>query len=75
MDYVSSNKGSFGWKSLLQARHVIDLGSGWRIGNGQSVRIREDRWLPEIPTARIVSPSAMIPPEAKISELINDTHA
>ena len=76
MECVSSNKGSFAWKSLLQARQVIDLGSGWRIGDGQSVRIQDDRWLPKIPAARLVSPSATLPPDAKVSELINeDTHA
>nr|POE84677.1 putative ribonuclease h protein [Quercus suber]POF15784.1 putative ribonuclease h protein [Quercus suber] len=76
MDCASSNKGSFTWKSLLQACQVIDLGSRWKIGDGQSIRIRDDRWLPKIPATRIVSPSAMIPPEAKVSELINeDNHA
>ena len=76
MECVSSNKGSFAWKSLLQACQVIDLGSGWRIGDGQLVRIRKDKWLPKIPVARLVSRSAMLPPEAKVSELINeDTHA
>ena len=76
MECVSLNKGSFAWKSLLQAHQVIDLGLGWRIGDGQLVHIREDRWLPKIPAARLVSPSATLPPEAKVSELINeDTHA
>ena len=76
MECVSSNKGSFAWKSLLQACQVIDLGSGWRIGDGQLVRIREDKWLPKIPVARLVSRSATLPPEAKVSELIKeDTHA
>ena len=27
MDYESSNKGSYAWKSILQARHVLSLGS------------------------------------------------
>ena len=68
MECVSLNKGSFAWKSLLQAHQVVDLGSGWKIGDGQSVRIREDKWLPKIPAARLVSPSATLPPEAKVRD-------
>ena len=43
MDYESSNKGSYAWKSILQVRHVLSLGSVWMIGDGKSVQIRSNR--------------------------------
>ena len=48
-------KGSFAWKSIIQAKHVMELGPVWRIGNGQSVKIRGDRWLPQTTAPKIVS--------------------
>ena len=46
MDCVNSDKGSYAWNSIIQAKHVIDMGRIWRHGNGQSIQIRGDRWLP-----------------------------
>ena len=39
--------GSYAWCSILGARKVIATGARWRIGNGQSVRVFHDCWLPE----------------------------
>ena len=35
----SFNKGSYAWKSIIQAKHVIELGRIWRVGNGESIQI------------------------------------
>ena len=43
LDAKESTTGSFAWKSILNARDVIQKGMVWRIGNGQNVRIKEDR--------------------------------
>ena len=51
---------------------MIDLGSCWRIGDGKSVCIREDKWLPKIPAARIISPTGSLPQTCKVSELIDE---
>ena len=61
-DCEASTKGSYTWKSIIQAKHVMDLGSVWRIGNGQSVKIRGDRWLPQNSAFKIVSPASVLPP-------------
>ena len=34
LDCEAYNKGSYAWKSLLQAKHVVKLGAVWRVGNG-----------------------------------------
>lgn len=39
--------GSYAWKSILNARDVIQKGMVWRTGNDQNDRIKEGRWLPD----------------------------
>ena len=40
LDVEEKASGSYAWKSILSARDVIRKGMVWRIGNGQSVRLR-----------------------------------
>jgi hypothetical protein len=37
---------SYAWKSIQSATDVMKLCTRWRIGNGEQVKIRDDRWLP-----------------------------
>ena len=71
LDCEVSTKGSFTWKSIIQAKHVMELGSIWRIGNGQSVKIRGDRWLPQISALKVVSPASVSPPRSKVCDVID----
>ena len=43
----------------------------WRIGNGEAVRIKEDKWLPVRPSRVIISPLPSVMAETKVSSLIN----
>ena len=49
-------KPSYTWRSLLAGRKVLDKGLRWSIGNGQSVRIWADRWLPTPNSFKVASP-------------------
>ena len=49
-------KGSYAWQSILKACRVVRLGSRWRIGDGKSVMIRGDKWLPDLYSSHAVSP-------------------
>lgn len=60
LDCEAYNKGSYAWKSLLQAKHVVKLGVVWRVGNGQALKIRGDKWLPKVLGSRIVSPVSVL---------------
>ena len=42
----------------------------WRIGNGSSVRIKEDKWLPDKTHRGVVSPMPTIEPGARMNTLI-----
>ena len=71
MDAKESTTGSYAWKSILSAIDVIRKGMVWRIGNGNSVRIREDRWLPVQSHRSVVSPMPTIEPNTRVNTLIN----
>ena len=71
LEAQDSTQGSYAWKSILGARDVIKRGSVWRIGNGQSVVVREDKWLPDKCCRTFFSPPPSLPPDLKVSALIN----
>lgn len=43
------------WRSILATRKVIERGSRWCIGNGESVQIWKDRWIPNPDSCRVIS--------------------
>ena len=43
----------------------------WRIGIGQNVQIKEDRWLPSSPKSPIISPLPTVATGTKVQTLIN----
>lgn len=61
-------KGSFAWQSIMKARRVVKLGSRWRIGDGKSVLIRGNKWLPDVHFSRVISPLRNIPINTHMSE-------
>ena len=66
--------GSYAWKSILSARDVVRKGMVWRVGNGQSVCIREDKWLPDQVCKTVMIPPPL-PPDAKVCTLIDPESA
>ena len=47
---------SYAWQSILKLREVISLGMRWKIGNGRSIDLYKDNWLPGEGSTKIVSP-------------------
>lgn len=37
---------SYAWRSIRSARELVQRGTRWRIGNGDSVKVLSDNWLP-----------------------------
>uniref|UniRef100_A0A2N9HTW8 RNase H type-1 domain-containing protein n=1 Tax=Fagus sylvatica TaxID=28930 RepID=A0A2N9HTW8_FAGSY len=62
---------SYSWRSLAQARHVIRLGTRWRIGTGTNVNIWHDNWINANSPGKIVSPQQLLPEFAKVRDLID----
>ena len=53
---ASAATGSFAWQSILKARKVVSLGMRWRLGDGRSIKIYDDSWLPGKESAKVLSP-------------------
>jgi hypothetical protein len=65
------SKPSFVWRSLFNSRDLLLKGLIWRVGNGQSIRIWEDKWLPTPTTFAVQSSPQILPANAKVADLID----
>lgn len=62
-DFLHASLGSntsFVWRSILWGRQGIKVGIRWRIGNGQSILMYKDNWLPRPNTFKPMSPPRML---------------
>ncbi|KAL6142180.1 hypothetical protein ACLB2K_060463 [Fragaria x ananassa] len=67
-DFFSAVKGyraSWSWSSLLEARDIILAGCCWQVVNGSSVRVWQDKWLPN-PSPRLLASSTGPRPTAPV---------
>ena len=62
--------GSYAWRSILKARYLIAEGAIYRMGNGQSVRIYQDCWLPSDGSGKVISPPSLLSADAKVANII-----
>ena len=73
-DFVQAGIGtnpSFAWRSIMAAQDVVKNGIRWQVGNGCSIQIWKDKWLPTLPSYRVVSPPSTLPPDATVASLID----
>lgn len=62
---------SFIWRSIWNAKSLIQDGMMWRIGDGKNVRIWNDKWVPATPSHTILSPINGLNADATVNEIIN----
>ena len=62
---------SFTWCSLAQARHIIRLGTRWRIGDGSKINIWNDHWIYSTSPLQTISPRQILPANARFYDLID----
>ena len=55
----------------MAAQHLVKKGIRWNVGNGDSIRVWGDKWLPSPSTFRITSPRQLLHVETRVSELIS----
>ena len=46
LEAPQSQTGSYAWKSSLKGRNVLMEDLRWRVGDGESINVWEDSWLP-----------------------------
>ena len=68
---AKNNMGSFAWKSLLKGRDTIRRGLKWGVGDGPSIKVLKDQWLPSGSSGRVISPPHDHDSEMKVAKLID----
>ena len=46
LDAKESPNDSYVWRSLMAAQHILLSRHCWRVGNGLSINVLNDRWIP-----------------------------
>ncbi|KAK4389823.1 putative ribonuclease H protein [Sesamum angolense] len=62
---------SFTWRSILAARYIISKGIRWRVGDGQSIRVWSDPWLPRPSTFLPITTRSLFLPDLRVSDLLD----
>ena len=62
---------SYTWRSLMADQHLVKKGIQWNVGNGDSICVCGDKWLPSPSTFKITSPMQFLHTETRVSELIS----
>ena len=65
------NNLSFTWQSIVAAQHIVREGIKWRVGNGNSIRIWGDKWLPSTSTHKVASSRLFLHLDTLVGELID----
>ncbi|XP_062021043.1 uncharacterized protein LOC133737522 [Rosa rugosa] len=60
---------SYSWRSIMEARSVLQAGLFWRIGNDRLVKISEDDWIPNVSSHSLEKPTDTM--FELVSDLIN----
>ena len=55
----------------MVARETVEMGSRWCIGNGGSVEIWRDRWIPTPDNFKVISPKGSDEEFVKVAQLID----
>ena len=70
-----SPNSSFVWKSMMAALPILRSGCCWRVGNGESIDVTKDKWIPNYPSNKLLHPVIDMEESWKVSNLIDwDLH-
>ncbi|XP_013624915.1 PREDICTED: uncharacterized protein LOC106331124 [Brassica oleracea var. oleracea] len=68
---AKANNPSFGWNSLMAAKHVLQDGLRRTIGSGAETRVWDDLWIPDTPARPAIPRSANFDKGLKVHHLID----
>ena len=55
----------------MAAQSIVQQGLRWSVGNGESIRVWGDRWLPSTSTHKVVSLKLFLHEDTRVSEFID----
>jgi hypothetical protein len=73
VDFMESTLGkrhSFAWRSIWQAKPLLQEGLMWRVGNGSNIKLWEDKWI-SATSHKIQDPIRVLSRDVKIADIIN----
>ena len=70
MEATDSRSASYAWRSILKGRDVLQGGVRWRVGDGKSIKIWQDYWLPRKHSPQVLSYPLESMENASVSALI-----
>ncbi|KAK3211830.1 hypothetical protein Dsin_016536 [Dipteronia sinensis] len=59
LEATKKYSGFYLWNSLMWGKGILEKGIRWRVGNGSSIRVYKDNWLPRPYTFKIISTPAI----------------
>ena len=65
------NNPSYTWQSIMATQYLVQQGTRWNVGNGNSIRVWGDKWLPTSSTYKVVSPRQFLHADTWVSKLIS----
>ena len=71
MEAQVGKKPFYVWQSLMATRETIEMGTRWCIGNGRTVEIWRDRWIPTSDNFKVISPKGSDGELVKVAQLID----
>lgn len=71
MSASNSSPSSYTWRSILAARDILKRGVRWVVGNGESIDIWKDPWVPTVPGFKVQPQHSDNDKPQLVSELID----
>lgn len=62
---------SYMWRSLLWSKNILETGLFWKVGNGESIIVSTDIWVPHLASRKITSQDAS-GEDLKVKDLIRE---
>ena len=68
---AESPNSSYVWKSMMATMPILRNGCCWRMGNGESIEVTKDKWIPNCPSNKILHPMHEVEEGWRVSDLID----
>ena len=71
LDSTLGRQPSYAWRSIYNAKNLLTKGLLWRVGDGTSIKIWTDRWLPTVGSHKVESPVNVLSTDARVCDLLD----